>query len=121
MPNGGPRPDCLHCQHNPGPPRGTGELICQHHNMRFAHRQMTLYVFCSSYVDPEPNEKGDWLDQVLEDRSQLDPQVMYLWLKRSTDENDFFYVSLATIGEFQYWTHEIFEDRFINALDAYRT
>lgn len=61
MPNGGPTPDCIHCQHFDGDV--SGPWHCTYHDIPLA---IPIRAFCASYVDPEPNDNSDWLDERLE-------------------------------------------------------
>lgn len=108
MPNGGPAPDCIHCKFFRGRPFNEGEPYCTHHNIPLVP---TVYTFCAGYIDPEPDEKGDWLDQMLEIRENLRQDTMYLWL--GGYDIKFFHVSLASLADYATWT----TDRFAEELE----
>ncbi len=103
MPNGGPRPDCIHCKHYGGGPFSHDDPYCELHKMDLP---FPLYAFCANYVDPEPQDK-DWLDQEL-DRDQFRKDMMYIW--RGGYEIKFVAVPLAPIAEYGTWTQEQFFD-----------
>jgi hypothetical protein len=94
MPNGGPTPDCFHCKFFQGQP-SLDTSYCTHHQIKLA---VAIYAFCSRYIDTEPDEYWDWLDQMLDSRASLDADMMYLWL--GGDEINFFHVPLAPIVEY---------------------
>jgi hypothetical protein len=104
MPNGGITPDCIHCQWF----RGTyDELQCGYHNIHLAY---PIRAFCSKFADGEPADEQDWLDEVL-NRSQLDDDMMYLWLEKGYGE--FLHVPLVSLVEYDTWTRE----RFLEAIE----
>lgn len=103
MPNGGPTPDCVHCKFFQGKPYTDRQPHCTKHDINLVS---PIYVFCSSYIDPEPDEKGDWLDQMLETREDLRKDHVYLWL--GGYEIKFFPVLLAPISDYAHWTTDIF-------------
>lgn len=113
MPNGGPTPDCVHCKSYRGRPYTEAEPYCELHKMNLVS---PIYVFCSSYVDPEP-EGVDWLDKEL-DREQLQKDMMYVWL--GGYEVKHFHVPLVPISEYTHWTPEKFGDELEKLADKYR-
>ncbi len=115
MPNGGPTPDCVHCKQFKGRLRSEGEPFCTLHEMNLA---TPIYAFCSQYVDPEPDENGDWLDQMLGTRDGLQVEWMYVWL--GGYEIKFFHVPLAPLVEYQHWTYERFMEELVKLVDKYR-
>jgi hypothetical protein len=112
MPNGGPRPDCMHCKWRRG--EITDSLYCDFHKINLAN---PIYAFCPHYVDPEP-EIEDWLDKEL-DRSQLQTDKMYLWMPFHFQDEDrkikhvFDYVVLTSIVDYGTWTR----DKFLDVLE----
>lgn len=116
MPNGGPTPDCVHCKQFKGRPRSEGDPFCALHEMRLA---IPIYVFCSKYVDPEPDEKGDWLDQMLDTRESLKDEMMYVWL--GGYEIKFFHVPLVSIAEYANWTEAKFFETLAALTEQYCT
>lgn len=115
MPNGGIRPDCVHCKHYRGMPHTEASPFCTHHAISMA---LMVYVFCRDYVDPSPDEKGDWLDQVLSSRQALQRQMMYVWLGGSAVP--FFAVPLAPVAEYTIWTTEDIYNALEKLGDQYR-
>jgi hypothetical protein len=115
MPNGGPTPDCVHCKNYRGRPYNEDESFCTLHQIKLASR---IYVFCARYADPEPDEKGDWLDQMLGNRAELRDDMMYLWL--GGYEVKFFHIPLAPISEYANWTPERFLDDLEILAEKYR-
>ncbi|MEM6283719.1 MAG: hypothetical protein AAF787_16125 [Chloroflexota bacterium] len=76
---------------------------------------MPIRAFCAGYIDPEPNEDGDWLDQKL-DRDTLKLSMMYIWMGY-TDVKDreargirapFEHFEFARIQDYTNWTREDF-------------
>ncbi len=116
MPNGGPRPDCVHCKQFRGVPLTEGDPFCMLHEMKLA---IPIYTFCSQYVDPEPNEKGDWLDQILGTREGLKDELMYFWL--GGEDVKFFHVPLVSIAEYANWTQARFFEELATLADKYRS
>jgi hypothetical protein len=113
MPNGGITPDCVHCKWFRGRPYTEEVSRCEFHNINLP---TYIYVFCSSYVDPESDD-GDWLDKEL-DREQLQRDTMYQWI--GGYEVKFFHVPLALIAEFRDWSLEKYRDEFEKLVDNYR-
>jgi hypothetical protein len=95
-------------------PISDGEPYCEHHEMSIIYPH--VYVFCSSYLDPQP-DNGDWLDQEL-NREELQANMMYLWL--GGHEVKFFHVPLAPIAEYKDWTAEKYSEELGNLADKYR-
>ena len=102
MPNGGITPDCVHCKLYKGKPRSEGEPFCTLHNISLPS---PIRAFCAGFVDLEPVDDVDWLDQEL-DRSSLNEELMYVWL--GGYEVKFFHVPLAPINDYGQWTQEKF-------------
>lgn len=118
MPNGGITPDCVHCKWFHGKPiHDEKEPYCTHHDMKLTY---IIRAFCSNHaanqLDPEPQEK-DWLDREL-DRSQLQNDMMYLWL--GGHGKSFFYVPLVPINEYKDWTQEKFLDELARLSEEHR-
>jgi hypothetical protein len=112
MPNGGPRPDCSHCENVEGDvSRNPHALTCGLHKIKLAS---PIYAFCSNYFHPVPQDK-DWLDQEL-DRNQLQSDLMYLWIGFYLIDDDgkrkhiFDYVPLVSFNEYDKWTYQQFLD-----------
>lgn len=114
MPNGGPRPDCIHCkwgQHNYLPDGGgfADPLTCKHHQIKLAY---PIYAVCADYVDPKPQD-NDWLDEET-DRTALQSGMMYLWLKVELQNEDDTITEqwdiepLASFGDYDKWSRETF-------------
>ncbi len=114
MPNGGITPDCVHCQLYRGQPHTEDEPYCEHHNVRLPY---PIRAFCANFVDPEPGEGMDWLDQEL-DRTQLQSDMMYLWL--GGHEKRFFHVPLALIKDYGQWTRERFLEGLAELSEKYK-
>jgi hypothetical protein len=110
MPNGGPTPDCIHCELFDGTVKGPWH--CKLHGIKLAS---PIRAFCAGYVDPEPTEYGDWLDQELK-RSDLKSDWMYVWIDWSDEENweakgikqTFEHFPLASITEYRNWSFDDF-------------
>lgn len=103
MPNGGPRPDCVHCKHYRGRPIDEeGDPYCAYHRINLP---FPIYAFCSHFADNEPDVEVDWLDEVL-DRNQLRDDMMYAWL--GGYEIKFTHVPLVPISEYANWSREKF-------------
>ncbi|MBC8098076.1 MAG: hypothetical protein H7Y11_01420 [Armatimonadetes bacterium] len=117
MPNGGPTPDCVHCKYFTGKPFVESEPYCNHHHIKLAY---IIRAFCAAYVDPEPDEKGDWLDQMLGNREQLAADWMYLWVELDRNEVRFVHVPLVAITDYAGWTSERFLDEMVKLYDQYR-
>lgn len=113
MPNGGITPDCVHCKLYKGEPRTEGHPFCNHHQIDLPS---PIRAFCSDYVDPEPQNDIDWLDQELK-RAELDKDMMYLWL--GGYEKPFFHVPLVTIDEYKLWTRDKFLEAIASLSDEY--
>ena len=96
MPNGGITPDCVHCQLYKGKPHTDEEPICTLHGIELA---TPIRAFCSGFVDSDPVDGIDWLDQEL-DREKLSGDMMYVWL--GGNEVPFFHVPLATIKDYSH-------------------
>lgn len=112
MPNGDPTPDCVHCKFYRGLPHHPEEesFSCTFHQIALPY---PIYAFCSNYIDPQPDNKGDWLDQKVA-RNSLNPDMMYLWLSRTGGPEGegvhFFYVPLVSITEYATWDRDKFLD-----------
>jgi hypothetical protein len=101
MPNGGPRPDCVHCKNYRGRPISEeGDPYCDYHKINLA---FPIYAFCSGYADSEPDGDSDWLDEEIGSRDQLRPDIMYVWIK--IDIN-FVHMPLTSISEYNHWSRE---------------
>lgn len=122
MPNGGPTPDCIHCKFF----KETVERAwyCTKHEIHLAY---PIRGFCSSYLDPEPDANGDWLDQEL-DRSKLKPNWMYVWVDWSREDDweakgiksTFEHFPLVTLHKYNKWTREKFLDAIVKIADEKR-
>lgn len=113
MPNGGLTPDCIHCKHVIG--GIPNPLECGLHKI---HLAIPIRAFCSRYLDPEPDDQGDWLDAKL-NRSQLHDDMMYIWIEmyiRGKEEEKWHHFfepePLVSIEEYDTWT----EEQFLEAL-----
>jgi hypothetical protein len=114
MPNGGPRPDCVHCKHYRGRPIDEeGDPYCAYHAMTMP---VAIYAFCSRFVVNEPNIELDWLDEEL-NRTQLREEIIYLW--RGGYGVKFSYVPLVPISEYRNWSTETFRSELRRLADKH--
>ena len=113
MPNGGPRPDCIHCKNYRGGPLSREQPFCEYHKINLS---VQLYAFCADYGDFEPHEK-DWLDEKL-DREQLQKDMIYVWL--GGYEVKHYAVPLVSIVEYGTWTSEQFYDELHKIIGRYQ-
>lgn len=115
MPNGGPTPDCAHCQWFNG---SFEEARCEHHGINLP---IPIRAFCASYTRPAEMDHVEALIKKVA-WEQLDAGMMYLWLDplRSDGTAEFFYVPLVSIAEYNLWTREKFFDELGKIGDQYR-
>ncbi|MBN2305371.1 MAG: hypothetical protein JXQ72_12875 [Anaerolineae bacterium] len=127
MPNGGPTPDCMHCQSFRGDPGITGSWSCHYHQMPLA---WPIRAFCAHYVrgladgqeEPDPEDELD----ILFAQTQWRDDIMYVWLERPISDSEknnephFFPKPLAAILEYRSWTREHFLEKVAVLYDQYR-
>lgn len=122
MPNGGPRPDCLHCKNCLGDRHDPETLTCGVHHFKVTN---PIYAFCAAFMDYEVLEAVDWLDQELV-RNRLEPDQMYLWLSLEVTDptgkgkHIFDFAKLTSIDDYRTWDRERFYDAIGELAEAKR-
>lgn len=75
MPNGGPKPDCVHCRHMARQANST--YRCNFHQIIL---HTPVRVFCKD-IDYAQHE--DWFDEPTDPKT-LRPNMLYIWLEKRT-------------------------------------